>query len=215
MKSESIQSTEKGFDPLFNIAMQFVRIAPGNPDAVSVVAAIVIIGFDPRSILLDGGNEYLGGLNRHNGIIKSMCAENRRTLFCQEIRRRDGIQIRLGRRMPEELCVTTRSDFPIRPGIVDSGDGYDPGDPFRRKTEPGHQRQMPSDGGPDHKKPSPLKTAEFWPIRIQKEIRGLQTVIPAGGPRRNGRKAVGKRPASSMVMVDRGEIFSKGKMATK
>ena len=24
-----------------------------------------------------------------------------------------------------------------------------------------------------------------------------------------------KRPASSMVMVDRGEIFSKGKMATK
>ena len=25
----------------------------------------------------------------------------------------------------------------------------------------------------------------------------------------------GKRPASSMVMVDRGEIFSKGKMATK
>ena len=26
---------------------------------------------------------------------------------------------------------------------------------------------------------------------------------------------VGKRPASSMVMVDRGEIFSKGEMATK
>ena len=25
----------------------------------------------------------------------------------------------------------------------------------------------------------------------------------------------GKRPASSMVMVDRGEIFSKGEMATK
>ena len=28
-------------------------------------------------------------------------------------------------------------------------------------------------------------------------------------------RELGKRPASSMVMVDRGEIFSKGKMATK
>ena len=39
---------------------------------------------------------------------------------------------------------------------------------------------------------------------------------PVGrGAVKRGESGVGKRPASSMVMVDRGEIFSKGKMATK
>ena len=47
----------------------------------------------------------------------------------------------------------------------------------------------------------------FWDSLLRNIPVGIFTAAEIGGE--------GKRPASSMVMVDRGEIFSKGKMATK
>ena len=50
----------------------------------------------------------------------------------------------------------------------------------------------------------------------QKRItKGENFVLVGGSEETHERMTESMRPASSMVMVDRGEIFSKGKMATK
>ena len=57
-------------------------------------------------------------------------------------------------------------------------------------------------------------------VKLVKNISKTTKKVPARKPlkripAKTGSSMNGKRPASSMVMVDRGEIFSKGKMATK
>ena len=111
-----------------------------------------------------------------------MRAENCRARRRQEVCGSDRRQLLPGRHVSEQRFVAVRIRGEIRLDIRDSGDRNNPGDALRRKTESGHQREMPARGTAHDENAAPADPLELRNPRIQKEASGLQTVVSARRP---------------------------------